>query len=138
MACSRVFLALLKADYDQALSHALPPVSRPRSSVAILTVTHVPLFNDILAVSVFNHQVAVAAILGQQSPSRTLQCRSEAMRDTPDASSDSQQSNRPTSDHRSPQAMSRRACLEGVGATVGATAAVQALGSAAVDATASA
>src|SRR5262249_61524810 len=41
-----VSCSLLKADYDQALSHALPPVSRPRSSVAILAVTHLPLFNN--------------------------------------------------------------------------------------------
>jgi hypothetical protein len=59
----------LKADYDQALSHVLPPVSRPRLSVAILAATHLPLVNDILAVSVFNHHVAVSAILGEKSQS---------------------------------------------------------------------
>ena len=59
------------------------------------------------------------------------------MRDTPDASGDSQQGNRPTSDRRSPQATSRHACLEGAGATVVATTAVQALGSAPADAAAS-
>ena len=61
--------SLLKADYDQALSHALPPVSRPRSSVAILAATHLPLFNAILAVSVFNHNVAVSAIVCEKSQS---------------------------------------------------------------------
>ena len=59
--------SLLKADYDQALSHALPPVSRPRSPVAILAATHLPLFNDILAVSVFNHKMAETAILCEKS-----------------------------------------------------------------------
>jgi aerobic-type carbon monoxide dehydrogenase small subunit (CoxS/CutS family) len=59
------------------------------------------------------------------------------MRDTSDASSDSQQGNRPTSDHQSPQATSRRACLDGAGTTVVAPAAVQALGRATADAVAS-
>ena len=54
------------------------------------------------------------------------------MRDKSDASSDSQQGNRPPSDHQSPQATSHRARLEG------ATTAVQALGSTPADVTASA
>ena len=54
------------------------------------------------------------------------------MRDTPDASSDSQQGNHPTSDHQSPQATLHRARLEG------AITAGQALGSALADVTASA
>ena len=60
------------------------------------------------------------------------------MRDTPDTSSSSQQGNRPTSDQRSPQATSHRACLEGAGSPVAAPAAVQALGRATADAAASA
>jgi aerobic-type carbon monoxide dehydrogenase small subunit (CoxS/CutS family) len=45
------------------------------------------------------------------------------MRDTPDASSASQQGNRPTSDHRSPQATSCRALLDGAGSKVATPAA---------------
>ena len=59
------------------------------------------------------------------------------MRDTPDASNASQKGNTPQSDQRSPTATSHRACLEGVGSTVVATAAVQALGYAPADAAAS-
>jgi aerobic-type carbon monoxide dehydrogenase small subunit (CoxS/CutS family) len=60
------------------------------------------------------------------------------MRDTPDASSSSQQGTSPQSDQRSPTATSRHVLLAGAGSTVGATAAVQALGSATADAAASA
>jgi aerobic-type carbon monoxide dehydrogenase small subunit (CoxS/CutS family) len=60
------------------------------------------------------------------------------MRDKPDASSYSHKGNRPNSDQRSPTTTSRRACLEGAGSTVVATAAVPALGSATADAAASA
>jgi len=60
------------------------------------------------------------------------------MRDTPDASSSSHKGNSPQSDPRSPTATSRRACLEGAGSTVVATAAVQVLGSAPAEAAASA
>ena len=49
------------------------------------------------------------------------------MRNTPDASSSSQQGNTPQSDQRSPTATSRHKFLEGAGSTVVATAAVQAL-----------
>lgn len=56
------------------------------------------------------------------------------MRDTSDASSSSQQGNGPTSDQRSPAAPSRRACLEGAGSPVVATAVTQALGRATADA----
>jgi aerobic-type carbon monoxide dehydrogenase small subunit (CoxS/CutS family) len=67
-----------------------------------------------------------------------LQGRSEAMRDTPDASSSSNKGNTPPSDQQSSTATSRRACLEGAGSTVVATAAVQALGSTPADAAVSA
>ena len=60
------------------------------------------------------------------------------MRDTPDASSSSQQGNRPQAEPQSPQATSRRACPDGAGATMVAPAAVQAPGRAAADAAASA
>ena len=60
------------------------------------------------------------------------------MRDTPDASSSSQQGNRPQAEQQSPQATSRRAGPNGAGATMVAPAAVQAPGRAAADAAASA
>jgi xanthine dehydrogenase YagT iron-sulfur-binding subunit len=60
------------------------------------------------------------------------------MREKPDASSYSTKGNRPTSDRRSPTATSRRALLDGAGATVAAPAAGQALGRAPADAAASA
>jgi aerobic-type carbon monoxide dehydrogenase small subunit (CoxS/CutS family) len=60
------------------------------------------------------------------------------MRDTPDASSSSNKGNTPQSDQQSSTATSSRACLEGTGSTVVATAAVQVLGRVLTDAAASA
>src|SRR5262245_14267769 len=65
-----------------------------------------------------------------------LQCRSEAMHDTPDTSSSRQEGNSPASHH--PTAPSHRAYLEDSGSTVVAPAAVQTLVSARADAVASA